>query len=133
MKVFCQKKKIAWSAWNYHSTKSTSGKDAVSVSYLINKLQPLPFRKSVIVTLNPVCQIDKKKIVRVIDYEHPLFSSEAILAQKDIESIQGRQRVYFVGAWSRYGFHEDGILSTKNVVNQLLKDDGKNKGFLGIL
>ena len=100
---------------------------------MINKLQPIPFRKSVIVTLNPVCQIDKKKIVRVIDYEHPLFSSEAILAQNDIESIQGKQRVYFVGAWLRYGFHEDGILSTKKVINLLLKDDGINKEFLRIL
>jgi len=127
------RKKIAWSAWNYHSTKSTSGKDAVSVSYLINKLQPLPFRKSVIVTLNPVSQIDKKKIVRTIDYEHPIFSSDAILAQNEVESIQGNQRVYFVGAWLRYGFHEDGILSTKKVINQLLKDDGVNKEFLRIL
>ena len=50
-------KKIAWSAWNYASTKSDDRKDKVSVSYLINKLQPLPFKESIIVTLNPVILI----------------------------------------------------------------------------
>ena len=68
-------KKIAWSAWNYLSEKSSSGHDSVSVSYLINKLQPLPINKSVIVTLNPVSKIDRRKIVEVFNYEHPLFSS----------------------------------------------------------
>ena len=63
-------KKIAWSAWNYLSTKSSSGEDAVSVSYLINKFQPIPVRKPVIVTLNPVTKIDSKKFpsVNILKY-----------------------------------------------------------------
>ena len=126
-------KKIAWSAWNYLSTKSSSGTDAVSVSYLINKLQPIPIRKPVIVTLNPVTEIDTKKIVKVFDYEHPLFNNETILAQENMKNIQGKQRVYFSGAWLRYGFHEDGILCTKKILNQLLEFDGNSRNLLSIL
>ena len=126
-------KKIAWASWNYLSTESTCGNDSVSVSYLINKLQPLPFKKSVIVTLNPVSNIDNNKIIKRISYQHPIFSIETILAQREIRNIQGRQRVYFSGAWLRYGFHEDGILNSKTVINKLLEDDGMNEGFLKVL
>ncbi|MEC9075208.1 MAG: NAD(P)-binding protein [Pseudomonadota bacterium] len=126
-------KKIAWAAWNYLSTETTTGNDTVSVSYLINKLQPLPVNKAVIVTLNPVSKIDKNKVVKEINYEHPLFSKEAIMAQQKMDSIQGRDGVYFSGAWLRYGFHEDGILSSKSVINKLLEDDGKNERLLRIL
>ena len=77
--------------------------------------------------------INKKKIFREINYQHPLFSTDSILAQRDIRNIQGRQRVYFSGAWLRYGFHEDGILSSKTVINKLLEDDGTNEGFLRVL
>ena len=113
--------------------QTTTGNDTVSVSYLINKLQPLPVNKAVIVTLNPPIKIDKNKVVKEINYEHPLFSKEAIMAQQTMDSIQGREGVYFSGAWLRYGFHEDGILSSKSVINKLLEDDGKNERLLRIL
>ena len=93
----------------------------------------MPLEKSVIVTLNPVSKIDKKKIFKEIDYQHPLFSTDSILAQREMRNLQGRQRVYFSGAWLRYGFHEDGILSSKTVINSLLEDDGMNEGFLRVL
>jgi len=126
-------KRIAWSSWNYLSTRSSAGNEAISVNYLINKLQPFPFKKSVIVTLNPAFDIDRNKIVKEIDYQHPLFSSESILAQSKMTKFQGKQRIYFAGAWLRYGFHEDGILSTKKVINRLLEDDGGKKELLRIL
>ena len=127
------RKKIAWAAWNYLSTASTSGKETVSVSYLINKLQRLPIEKAVIVTLNPASKIDKNKVVKEISYQHPLFTKDTIMAQRELGNIQGRQGVYFSGAWLRYGFHEDGILSSKTVINKLLEDDGINEGFLRVL
>ena len=127
------REKIAWAAWNYLSTGSKGGNDSVSVSYLINKLQRLPIEKAVIVTLNPSNKIDKNKVVKEINYEHPLFSKDAIIAQRGLLNLQGRQGVYFSGAWLRYGFHEDGILSSKSVINKLLDDDGKNEGLLRIL
>lgn len=126
-------KKMAWAAWNYLSVKSEDGHDAVSVSYLINKLQPLPFNKSVIVTLNPVSEIDSKKVVKEIHYEHPLFSNESVLAQKKVTMLQGEQRLYFAGAWLRYGFHEDGILSSKMAIKKLLIDDQQSAEAITIL
>jgi len=126
-------KKIAWSAWNYTSTKSDDGKDKVSVSYLINKLQPLPFKEPVIVTLNPVTKINNNKIIKTISYQHPLFSTESIVAQDQINNIQGSNGIYFSGAWMRYGFHEDGILSTKKVIKKLLSDDSLNNNLINIL
>lgn len=123
----------AWAAWNYHSVKVNDGTDAVFVSYLINKLQKIPSNKTVIVTLNPVSLIDKKKIYKEINYEHPLFSTDAILAQSEIAGIQGEKRIYFAGAWMRYGFHEDGILSAKNVIKKLLADDGREEELFEIL
>ena len=126
-------KKIAWSAWNYTSTKSDDGKDKVSVSYLINKLQPLPYKEPVIVTLNPVTKINNNKIIKTISYQHPLFSTESIVAQDQINNIQGSNGIYFSGAWMRYGFHEDGILSTKKVIKKLLSDDSLNNNLINIL
>lgn len=126
-------KKLIWAAWNYLSTKSSDVSDAVSVSYLINKLQPLTTEKPVIVTLNPTVKIDSQKIAKEFEYEHPLFSSKAIKAQGQMRSFQGRENVYFSGAWMRYGFHEDGILSTKEAINLFLKHEGRGQDQLEIL
>ncbi len=126
-------KKIAWSSWNYTSTKSDDGKDKVSVSYLINKLQPLPYKQPVIVTLNPVTTIKNDKIIKTISYQHPLFSTESIKAQDKIKNIQGTNKIYYSGAWMRYGFHEDGILSTKKAIKKLLSDDSSNNNSINIL
>ena len=126
-------KKIAWSAWNYISKKSDDGKDKVSVSYLINKLQPLPFKESIIVTLNPVTKIKNDKIIKTISYQHPLFSTESIKAQDKMNNIQGSNGIYFSGAWMRYGFHEDGIFSTKKAIKKLLLDDSLNNNLINIL
>ena len=126
-------KKIAWSAWNYNSAKSDDGKDKVSVSYLINKLQPLPCKESVIVTLNPVNTIKNDKIIKTIFYQHPLFSTESIKAQEKMNNIQGSNGIYFSGAWMRYGFHEDGIFSTKKAIKKLLSDDSLNNNLINIL
>ncbi|MBY0413860.1 MAG: hypothetical protein K2Q18_06830, partial [Bdellovibrionales bacterium] len=126
-------KKSAWSAWNYLSTKSKDGNDAVSVSYLINKLQPLKTQKPVIVTLNPVTEIEPSKVAKIIDYEHPLFSNEAVKSQKIMKSFQGKNKLYYSGAWMRYGFHEDGILSTKEAIKILLEDDGRDAELIKIL
>jgi len=126
-------KKIAWSAWNYISTKSDDGKDKVSVNYLINKLQPLPYKESVIVTLNPVTTIKNDKIIKTIFYRHPLFSTESIKAQEKMDNIQGSNGIYFSGAWMRYGFHEDGIYSTKKAIKKLLSDDSLNNNLINIL
>jgi predicted NAD/FAD-binding protein len=109
------KSKRIWSAWNYISESDKLNKRAVAVSYLINKLQPLPFNAAVIVTLNPPHQPNPEKVIKVFEYDHPVFDQPAIEAQKILSSIQGKNKIYFAGAWCGHGFHEDGLKSGMDV------------------
>lgn len=111
--------KNVWSAWNYFSETDLNNKQGVAVSYLISKLQPLPFKVPIIVTLNPMRKPDPKKVIKEILYHHPLFDQKAIDAQKNLVDIQGVNNTYFAGAWCGYGFHEDGLKSGM-VVAQML-------------
>lgn len=120
------KEKSAWAAWNYLSGKNDQGDDAVSVTYLINNLQPVPTLKAIMVTLNPIFEINENLIFKEIEYEHPIFDSAAVLAQAKIDDIQGIDGMFFCGAWQRYGFHEDGILSAKKMLNHILRIDNKD-------
>ncbi len=103
------KSRKTWSAWNYQSDNSPTPK--VCVHYLINKLQPLPFKTPVIVSLNPVTEPDPACVIDQYDYAHPVFDAAAIRAQGQLELIQGQQNTWFAGAWTGYGFHEDGLKS----------------------
>ncbi|MBX9961578.1 MAG: FAD-dependent oxidoreductase [Burkholderiales bacterium] len=109
----------AWSAWNYLTGPARVDGRPVSVSYLINKLQPLPVETPVIVTLNPVHEPRADRVIRRIDYAHPVFDPAAIEAQRHLSSIQGRRRTWFCGAWTGYGFHEDGLRSGLAVANAM--------------
>ena len=104
-----------WSAWNYMAGKGAPDQRPVSVSYLINRLQPLPFRQPVVVSLNPFEEPEAGKVVARIEYAHPLFDAPAIGAQLRLPEIQGRDRIWFCGAWTGYGFHEDGLSSAVRV------------------
>ena len=106
------------SSWNFLG--AASGKDhPVGVSYLINRLQPLPFRTPVVVTLNPPVSPAPGKVIAEFDYEHPVFDRGAIDAQAALDAIQGRRGLWFCGAWTGYGFHEDGLKSGLAVANAL--------------
>jgi len=109
----------AWSAWNYHAGHGDQASRPVSVSYLINKLQPLPFKTPVIVSLNPTTAPRSESVLARFDYAHPAFDAPAIEAQRVLHTIQGRQRTWFCGAWTGYGFHEDGLKSGLAVANAL--------------
>lgn len=111
--------KTVWSAWNYFSETDVNNKQAVAVSYLISKLQPLPFKEQIIVTLNPVRVPDPAKTIKKIIYHHPLFDQKAIDAQKMLAEIQGNNNTFFAGAWCGYGFHEDGLKSGIAVAKML--------------
>ncbi|MDE2598977.1 MAG: FAD-dependent oxidoreductase [Rhodocyclaceae bacterium] len=100
-----------WSAWNYAAGPATSGTAPVAVSYLINKLQPVPVETPVIVSLNPFREPAPETVIADIDYAHPVFDQAAIEAQWQLPNINGRDHLWFCGAWSRYGFHEDGLRS----------------------
>ena len=108
------KSQRAWAAWNYQRPADTGehGGDAqVCLHYLLNRLQPLPFKQPVLVSLNPTTPIDPAQVHGVFDYAHPVFDMAAIEAQHRVRWLQGLQHSYFCGAWTGYGFHEDGLKS----------------------
>ncbi len=107
-----------WSAWNYFSINGETGRQPVGVSYLINRLQPLPFRTPVIVTLNPVRRPDPGKVIAWFEYEHPVLDGPAIVAQRRLAEVQGQHGVWLAGAWTGYGFHEDGLSSAITIANR---------------
>lgn len=113
----------AWSAWNYAAPgklASSMGQSPVSVSYLLNKLQPLPTETPIIVTLNPWREPAASATFRQIHYAHPVFDGPAISAQTAIKALSGRNRTLYAGAWLGYGFHEDGFASAVRAAGQLM-------------
>ena len=117
------RKKLAWAAWNYERAEQTGRNAQVCLHYLLNMLQPLPFTQSVVVSLNPLRPIARSHIMAEFDYAHPVFDLAAIAAQKDVAALQGQQRTYFCGAWTGYGFHEDGLKSGLNVAELILDSE----------
>ena len=109
------KRKSVWSAWNYLAQSDADSTRAVCVSYLLNQLQPLPFTQPVVVTLNPFTPPAPEHTLAVFDYDHPLFDQATLAAQQRLPQIQGGQQTWFAGAWTRYGFHEDGLRSALKV------------------
>ena len=115
------KEKLAWAAWNYERAQQPERESArVCLHYLLNMLQPLPFTQPVLVSLNPVSEIGRNHIMGEFDYTHPVFDLAAIRAQQDLVPLQGQQNTYYCGAWTGYGFHEDGLTSGLRVARQLL-------------
>lgn len=115
-----------WSAWNYTRVANPpSGAGAqVCVHYLINQLQPLPPEwgdTPVVVSLNPVRDPDPRHVLAEIDYAHPVFDEAAIIAQRSLPLLQGRRHTWYCGAWTGYGFHEDGLRSGLQVAQGILE------------
>lgn len=104
-----------WSAWNYLGRRHDRAERAVCVSYLLNQLQPLPFRTPVVVTLNAYRDPAPGTELRRFHYDHPLFDLAAIAAQRQLPALQGKRRTWYAGAWTGYGFHEDGLKSALRV------------------
>lgn len=104
-------RRSVWSAWNYLAGQGAPDTRPVSVTYLLNRLQPLPFATPLMVTLNPHVAPAAEHVLREISYAHPMFDGPAIAAQTRLGEIQGTDKVWFCGAWTGYGFHEDGLRS----------------------
>jgi uncharacterized protein len=116
------KRRRAWAAWNY-ARAAEHGREqaAVCLHYLINRLQPLPWSQPVVVSLNPdpARAPDPAQVLGRWQYSHPVFDGAAVAAQQALPRIQGGSHVWFCGAWTRYGFHEDGLMSALAVVQGL--------------
>ena len=107
------KKRCAWAAWNYHIPRDSSRH--VAVTYNMNILQGLDANKQYLVTLNNDRHIDPDKVIRTVQYEHPVFSRESVAAQRRQAEIND-DRTFFCGAYWRSGFHEDGVVSALNAL-----------------
>jgi predicted NAD/FAD-binding protein len=113
------RRKLAWAAWNYARAADTGREQAaVCLHYLINQLQPLPWTQPVVVSLNPdpAHMPAADKVLGRFDYSHPVFDRAAVAAQQRLPSVQGTGGLWFGGAWTRYGFHEDGLMSALDIV-----------------
>ena len=108
----------AWSSWNYLAADDPGGERPVAVSYLVNRLQPLPTRTPVIVTLNPPIEPDPRAVIAEFDYAHPLLDAKALDAQRAVDLMQGQRNTWFAGAWLGHGFHEDGLNSAHAVAER---------------
>ena len=105
------KRRAAWSAWNYLRESKGEGEPEVSVTYWMNRLQGIPNETPLFVSLNPVVEPRGELVFGEWSYEHPQFDARALSAQLRLDEIQGRRRAWFAGAWTGYGFHEDGLRS----------------------
>lgn len=112
------RRKSAWAAWNYVTQGDTPPTDRpISLSYWMNRLQNLDTPQPLIVTLNP--EIEPRHIHDEEVFHHPQFDDAALSAQERLPLIQGRGGVHYAGAWTRYGFHEDGLLSALRVAQSM--------------
>ena len=110
--------KAAWAAWNCRMPGNAE--QPTVLSYHMNRLQHLPGDTPIIVTLNAGDQIDSKKVLRRIDYAHPVYTQATVAAQARWAEISGaRQRTWYCGAYWFNGFHEDGVRSALRVVDGL--------------
>jgi predicted NAD/FAD-binding protein len=114
-------RRAAWAAWNYERAGEDQQESSrVCLHYLLNKLQPMPFEQSIVESLNPVHPIAPEKVLAEFEYSHPVFDMDAIAAQKRVPQLQGDQHTWYCGAWTGYGFHEDGLKSGLAAAEALL-------------
>ena len=106
-------RKNAWSSWN-----SITKNNKTCVTYWLNKLQNLKTNKNYFLTLNPAEIIDENKIIKKVNFSHPYFNSENVKLQKDLHLLQGKKRTWYCGSYFGYGFHEDGLKSSIELIKK---------------
>ena len=111
------KNKKAWCSWN--SSINPNNKDNSSVTYWLNQLQNLKISKNIFLTINPFFKIDPSKIYNEIIFTHPYYDENALKNQSKLNSIQNVKNTLFVGSYFGYGFHEDGIKSSMEMLKTL--------------
>ncbi len=116
------RRKRAWASWNFHLTE---GSDLPTMSYWMNRLQGLDAAEDIFVTLNRTDSLDPEKVIKVIPYEHPIVTHEAVAAQRRWGEVSGADRIHFCGAYWRWGFHEDGCWSAIRVSDALAASEAR--------
>ena len=111
------KNKKAWCSWN--SSLDPDNKENSSVTYWLNQLQNLKISKNIFLTINPFFKIDPNKIYNEVDFTHPYYDENALKNQSKLNSIQNTNNTLFAGSYFGYGFHEDGIKSSIEMIKSL--------------
>lgn len=105
------RRRAAWACWNYLNPQDEVHDRPITGSYWMNLLQGIPGDVNYIVTLNPQREIDPSRVIYDTVYEHPHYGPESVETHRRLPAVQGRGGVWFAGAWTGYGFHEDGLKS----------------------
>ena len=108
-----------WAAWNYRRRRDSRADSPVAITYYMNKLQRLKARRHYFVTLNGHEAIDSRSVLYEVEYTHPVYTPQSPVSQKAIGELNGTRNTYFCGAYMRYGFHEDCVISALNVTRQM--------------
>lgn len=116
---FMPKRRSAWASWVYQSNERVDTSNSISLSYWMNNLQDLDTDVPLIVTLNPSREPKEGTVLDSHWFSHPVFDKPAVLAQEKIMDIQGKDRLWFCGAYQRNGFHEDGLWSAVRVAKTM--------------
>lgn len=105
------RRRRVWASWNYVGEQSETDDTQLCVTYWMNRLQSLPTKTPLFVTLNPIRPVAEGKLHQAIAYSHPLFDHAALAAQEKLWRIQGNRRTWFAGSYFGHGFHEDALQS----------------------
>lgn len=111
---FMPRTRRCWASWNYRIDRSADGSETPTIHYWMNSLQGVSEREDYFVSLNCDDRVAPERVIRRIEYAHPLFDRTAIAAQAELPALNrigAEQTTYYAGAWFKYGFHEDGFTS----------------------
>jgi predicted NAD/FAD-binding protein len=114
------KKKTIWSAWNYR-VEELNGETTSTTIYDMNILQSVSQKKNYFVSINDPGKVDPSKLIRKIEYDHPIFTPATANAQKELPQLNQNETTYFCGSYFRFGFHEDAFTSAVNLCERLLE------------
>lgn len=105
----------AWASWNYTRTSDNRNEARVTLTYDMTRLQCLPVKDRICVTLNPWKPVSQKKTIRELQYDHPMYNFDALRSQAELPSLSGQKNTYFCGSYFGYGFHEDAVRSAVEI------------------
>ena len=114
----------AWASWNFVNEKGSSRENPVSVTYDMNRLQGLDEKEEYFVSLNRLKPVDSARVIKEIHYEHPNFTVDSLASRNKILALNGKSNTYYVGSYFGYGFHEDAVKSSVDLVNTHFDIDG---------
>jgi predicted NAD/FAD-binding protein len=112
-------KRSAWASWSYLRTNGNQPAPLITMSYYMNRLQCLGANRDYFVTLNGDSAIDPHQRIKSIVFDHPCYTFDSLSTHKELDAINGKNRIFYCGAYCGYGFHEDGARSGLTVARKL--------------